>query len=208
MAERRIAELWRLFGDRDPAVRLVGPNLLLRPPARRDEAQWIEIRQRSRAFLEPWEPTWPADATTPAAFRRRLKRFAAEWRAGATYAFFIFDKDDGTLLGGVTLSNVRRGVAQCGSVGYWIGEPHARRGHMSEALQILLNFAFDALGLHRVEAACLPSNLPSRTLLAKNGFVQEGLARRYLRINGMWQDHVCFAVLRTDSRSGAPMSGG
>ena len=134
-----------------------------------------------------------------------MKRFAAEWRDGITYSFLIFDRADGTLYGGITLSNVRRGVAQAGSVGYWIGEPHARRGFMSEALQLLLNFSFETLGLHRVEAACLPSNGPSRGLLEKSGFIQEGLARRYLRINGIWQDHVCYAVLRTDPRPVVPM---
>ncbi|PPR26485.1 MAG: putative ribosomal N-acetyltransferase YdaF [Alphaproteobacteria bacterium MarineAlpha10_Bin3] len=188
-----------------PNVRLTGPTLVLRPPHRRDEGQWIEIREKSREFLEFWEPKWPNDATRPAAFRRRLQRFNAEWREGTTHAFLIFGRENGTLYGGITLSNVRRGVAQCGSVGYWVGEAHARNGVMSEALQLLLNYAFDTLGLHRVEAACLPSNAPSRGLLAKSGFIQEGLARRYLRINGVWQDHVLFAILRADPRPGSPM---
>jgi len=188
-----------------PGIRLTGPNLVLRPPHRRDEKQWTEIREKSRKFLEYWEPKWPRDATKPAAFRRRMQRFNAEWRDGTTYAFLIFNRADGTLYGGITLSNVRRGVAQCCSVGYWVGEPYARNGVMSEALQLLLNYAFDTLGLHRVEAACLPSNAPSRGLLEKSGFVQEGLARRYLRINGVWQDHVFFAILRSDPRPGSPM---
>ena len=188
-----------------PNVRLTGPTLVLRPPHRRDEGQWTEIREKSREFLEFWEPKWPNDATRPAAFRRRLQRFNAEWREGTTHAFLIFGRENGTLYGGITLSNVRRGVAQCGSVGYWVGEAHARNGVMSEALQLLLNYAFDTLGLHRVEAACLPSNAPSRGLLAKSGFIQEGLARRYLRINGVWQDHVFFAILRADPRPGSPM---
>jgi ribosomal-protein-alanine N-acetyltransferase len=188
-----------------PNIRLTGPTLMLRPPHRRDERQWTEIREQSREFLEFWEPKWPQDATKPAAFRRRLHRFNAEWRAGTTHAFLIFSRDTGTLYGGITLSNVRHGVAQCGSVGYWVGAAHARNGVMSEALQLLLNYAFDTLGLHRIEAACLPSNAPSRGLLAKSGFIQEGLARQYLRINGIWQDHVFFAILRADPRPGAPM---
>ncbi len=167
---------------------------------RSDEKQWIDIREESRDFLEFWEPTWPSDATTPAAFRRRLKKFSADWRDGATYAFLIFRREDEALVGGITLSNVRRGVAQSGSVGYWMGKSYARNGHMAESIQLLLDFAFDTLGLHRVEAACLPSNEPSRSLLLKSGFIQEGFARRYLRINGKWQDHVSFAILRTDPR--------
>jgi ribosomal-protein-alanine N-acetyltransferase len=194
-----------LLSPTSPSVRLVGPRIVLRPLQLQDEKQWSEIREASRSFLEHWEPKWPNDATSPAAFRRRLKRFSAEWRDGTTYSFLIFSRADHTLYGGITLSNVRRGVAQAGSVGYWVGAPHARKGVMSEALQLLLSFSFDTLGLHRIEAACLPSNGPSRGLLEKSGFVQEGLARKYLRINGVWQDHVCYAILRTDPRPSVPM---
>jgi len=194
--------MFNLLSNNAPSVQLVGPKVMLRPPLRTDEKQWIAIREESRGFLEFWEPTWPSDATTPAAFRRRLKKFTADWRDGATYAFLIFRRGDEALLGGITLSNVRRGVAQSASVGYWMGKAHARNGYMAEAIQLTLDFSFDTLGLHRVEAACLPSNKPSRNLLMKSGFIQEGFARRYLRINGTWQDHVTFAVLRTDPRSG------
>ncbi len=194
--------MFSLLSGNSPAVRLVGPNVFIRPPARSDEKQWIDIREKSRDFLEVWEPTWPSDATTPAAFRRRLKKFTTDWRDGATYAFLIFRREDEALVGGITLSNVRRGVAQSGSVGYWMGKPYARNGYMAETVQLMLEFAFDTLGLHRVEAACLPSNTPSRNLLLKSGFTQEGFARRYLRINGAWQDHISFAILRTDPRPG------
>lgn len=193
--------MFGLLSGNASAVRLVGQKTVLRPPARSDEKQWIDVREESRDFLEFWEPTWPSDATTPAAFRRRLKKFSSDWRDGATYAFLIFTREDETLVGGITLSNVRRGVAQSGSVGYWMGKRFARNGYMAEAIQLTLEFAFDTLGLHRVEAACLPSNTPSRSLLLKSGFIQEGFARRYLRINGAWQDHVSFAILRTDPRS-------
>jgi ribosomal-protein-alanine N-acetyltransferase len=180
---------------------------MLRPPVRADERQWVEIRKISQDFLVPWEPTWPSDAATPVAFNRRLKRFYAGWREGSTYAFLIVEKKDGTLLGGITLTNVRRGVVQSGSIGYWIGEPHARNGYMSEGVQLMLSFAFDTLRLHRVEAACLPSNQPSRDVLLKAGFVQEGLARRYLRINGEWRDHLTFGILRDDPRPTVPIYG-
>ena len=103
-------------------------------------------------------------------------------------------------MGGVTLSNVRRGVAQAASVGYWIGERFARQGYMTEAVLAVVEFAFEELGLHRVEAACLPENDASRSLLLKVGFRQEGYARQYLRINGKWQDHLLFEMLRDDPR--------
>jgi len=194
--------MFNLLSNYAPTVRLLGSKVFLRPSDRTDEKQWITIREESRDFLEFWEPTWPADATTPAAFRRRLKKFSADWRDGLTYAFLIFRREDEVLLGGITLSNVRRGVSLSASMGYWMGKPHARKGYMSEAIQLSLDFSFDTLGLHRIEAACLPSNTPSRNLLLESGFVQEGFARSYLRINGNWQDHVLYAILRTDSRPG------
>ena len=194
--------MFNLLSNNAPAVRLLGSKVFLRPSDRTDEKQWITIREESREFLEYWEPTWPADATTSAAFRRRLKKFSADWRDGLTYAFLIFRREDEVLVGGITLSNVRRGVSLSASMGYWMGKPHARKGYMAEAIQLSLGFSFDTLGLHRIEAACLPSNTPSRNLLLKSGFVQEGFARSYLRINGTWQDHVCYAILRTDSRPG------
>ncbi len=194
--------MFNLLSNNAPAVRLLGSKVFLRPSDRTDEKQWIIIREESREFLESWEPTWPADATTSAAFRRRLKKFSADWRDGLTYAFLIFRREDEVLVGGITLSNVRRGVSLSASMGYWMGKMHARNGYMAEAIQLSLDFSFDTLGLHRIEAACLPSNTPSRNLLLKSGFVQEGFARSYLRINGTWQDHVCYAILRTDSRPG------
>ena len=194
--------MFNLLSNNAPAVRLLGSKVFLRPSDRTDEKQWIIIREESREFLEYWEPTWPADATTSAAFRRRLKKFSADWRDGLTYAFLIFRREDEVLVGGITLSNVRRGVSLSASMGYWMGKMHARNGYMAEAIQLSLDFSFDTLGLHRIEAACLPSNTPSRNLLLKSGFFQEGFARSYLRINGTWQDHVCYAILRTDSRPG------
>jgi ribosomal-protein-alanine N-acetyltransferase len=153
------------------------------------------LRSESRAFLSPWEPQWARDELTKSAFRRRLKRYAHETRNDTAYAFFVFRRDDDVLLGGCTLSNVRRGVTQCCAIGYWIGERFSRQGYMQGAIHALLPFVFQTLGLHRIEAACLPANEPSKSLLIKTGFKQEGLARRYLQINGDWQDHVLFALL-------------
>lgn len=160
----------------------------------------MDVRRLSRDFLQPWEPAWPPDATEGAAFRRRLRRFLEDWRDGTAYAFFIIDRETEDLLGGITLSNLRRGVTQSGTIGYWMGLPYVRRGHMSEAVHLVLDFAFDTLGLHRVEAACLVHNEASRGLLLKAGFSEEGLARQYLCIDGRWQDHRTFGILRSDPR--------
>jgi len=181
----------------------VGPVLragavYLRYPQQTDYAQWAKIREESRDFLTRWEPTWPADDLTRAAFRRRLKRYANDIREDQAYPFFMFDAENDELLGGATISNIRRGVAQACSLGYWIGISHARKGHMSLAVKALFPFVFDTLKIHRLEAACIPSNEPSKKLLHRAGFNEEGYARKYLKINGMWQDHILFALVEDD----------
>ena len=175
--------------------RIDGRNVYIRPPQDEDWRAWADLRERSRAFLVPWEPTWPADCLTRHAYRRRLRHYAEEWQSGTGYAFFIFSRAEGALRGGVTLTNVRRGVAQTGTLGYWVGAPFARQGVMTEGLGCVIEYAFDHLHLHRLEAACLLRNAASRGVLGKSGFREEGLAPKYLRINGTWEDHVLFALL-------------
>lgn len=182
--------------------RLKHGRVYLRPARQSDWRAWASLRSESRDFLVPWEPSWSSDALSRAAFRRRLRSHEAEWQRGTGYSFLMFRSDDDALIGGVTLSNVRRGVAQGASLGYWVGEPFARQGYMTEGLCAVLDFAFDRLALHRIEAACLPGNRASQGLLLKAGFKEEGYSRQYLRINGRWQDHRLFAVLQDDPRSG------
>jgi ribosomal-protein-alanine N-acetyltransferase len=183
----------------DPATTIVGDGVELRAPTMADYAAWAELRARSREFLTPWEPTWPADDLTRGAFRRRLRRYADDQRADLAYAFLLFRAPDNALLGGLTLANVRRGVAQAATLGYWMGAPYAGQGYMTAALQAVLPFAYGALRLHRVEAACIPTNKASIRLLEKTGFQREGLAREYLCINGVWQDHLLFGRTGTAS---------
>ncbi|WP_247889164.1 GNAT family N-acetyltransferase [Azospirillum brasilense] len=169
-----------------------------RPPLRRRWREWADLRADSRAFLTPWEPTWPADALTRAAFGRRLRRQAQEWRDDQGYSFLVYDRATDRLVGGLGLTNLRRGVAQMATLGYWVGQPYARNGYMAGATRLVLDFAVGQLGLHRVGAACLPTNAPSRGLLEKVGFTHEGYARGYLRIDGVWRDHVLYAILREE----------
>ena len=176
----------------ESGLRVEGEGVWLRPPRAADFAEWRELRAQSRAFLQPWEPTWPADDLSRAAFRRRLMAYARDREAGLAYPFFVFRASDDALTGGITLSNVRRGVAQMGSVGYWCGRPFTRQGLTLGAVRGLCEFAFRTLALHRLEAACIPQNAPSRDLLGKAGFVEEGFAQAYLKINGAWRDHVLF----------------
>jgi ribosomal-protein-alanine N-acetyltransferase len=180
-----------------PAV--AGHGVLLRAPLMSDHAEWAELREDSRDVLVPWEPIWPADDLTRTAFRRRLKRYAEDQRADLAYAFLVFRSSDNALVGGLTVANIRRGVAQAGSLGYWIGKKFARQGLMTAAVRVLIPLAFDSLRLHRLEAACIPNNVASVRLLEKTGFRREGYAREYLCINGVWADHLLFARLRDDT---------
>ncbi len=179
-----------------PAI--TGAGVTLRAPQGSDHAEWAGLRESSRAFLVPWEPTWPPDDLTRGAFRRRLKRYAEDARSDLAYAFLIFRSDDNALVGGLTLANIRRGVAQAGNIGYWVGAPFVRKGYMTAAMRALIPFCFGSLRLHRLEAACIPANTASTRLLEKTGFQREGYARSYLCINGVWQDHLLYARLKDD----------
>jgi ribosomal-protein-alanine N-acetyltransferase len=185
-------------GGQQPVLR--GDEVYLRYPHIPDFHAWSRLRGESRDFLAPWEPVWASDELTKGAYRRRIKRYQKETRLDSAYAFFVFRASDDTLMGGCTLSNVRRGVTQCCALGYWIGGRFARQGYMFDAVKALVPFIFETLGLHRIEAACLATNEPSKSLLTKVGFRQEGVAVRYLQINGEWQDHLLFALLSDEAR--------
>jgi ribosomal-protein-alanine N-acetyltransferase len=188
--------LFRTVDDTLPSI--AGQGVTLRVPQSNDFSEWAGLREVSRDFLTPWEPTWPGDDLTRGAFRRRLKRYNEDLRADLAYAFLIFRNDDNAMVGGLTLANIRRGVAQAGSIGYWVGAPFARHGHMTAAMRALIPFCFGTLRLHRLEAACIPTNAASVGLLEKTGFQREGYARAYLCINGTWQDHLLYARLKDD----------
>ncbi len=190
--------LFGLTRSVSPEPLLRGEGLYLRPATPTDFSSWSRLRAASRAFLEPWEPTWPDDDLTQAAFRRRLRRQDEDIARDEAYAFLIFDQTSDEMVGGITLGGVRRGVSQSGTLGYWMGAPHAGKGRMTRAVAATVEFAFVKLRLHRVEAACIPDNAPSIALLERNGFQREGFARGYLKIDGAWRDHVLFALVESD----------
>lgn len=170
----------------------------LRPLQMPDYAAWAALRDQSRTHLQPFEPEWPADELMRGSFRRRLKHYAREQQEDLGYSFGIFTLAGHQLVGGISLSNVRRGVTQAAQLGYWLGAPHVRKGYMADAVALILNYTFHGLRLHRVEAATLPDNAVSIRVLERNGFVREGYARQYLNINGVWSDHILFACLASD----------
>jgi ribosomal-protein-alanine N-acetyltransferase len=192
---------FRTINFAEPLPSIEGDGVVLRMPQMTDFGEWSALRETSREFLMPWEPTWPNDDLTRSAFRRRIRRYAEDLRSDQGYAFLIARRADDRLVGGVTLANIRRGVAQAGSLGYWMGLPFVRQGYMTAAVRALIPFAFGTLRLHRLEAACIPTNAASITLLERTGFEREGYAREYLCINGTWQDHLLYARLKDAPKS-------
>ena len=178
--------------------KLTGERVFLRPPKRRDALKWQKLRMSSKSFLVPWEPSWDASSCTRRAYLRYFKNSNYLANMDRAYSFLIFKTDDKTLLGGINVGNVRRGVSQSASLGYWIGEKHSRNGYMKEALKLLIPSLFVDLRLNRIEAATLEENIASKNLLKKIGFKKEGVLRKYLKINGIWRDHILYGLLEND----------
>jgi len=192
------------FLRREPPT-LRGGRVMLRGPRLSDYDEWAALRRDSRAFLEPWEPLWAADELERSGWRNRMRRYRAEHAAGAAIAYLIFETAGGRLVGGITIGNIRYGVSQSAQIGYWMGERHAGKGYMQDAIRALISHAFGVMRLHRIEAACIPGNTRSMRVLEKAGFNREGLLRSYLRINGVWQDHYIYGLVTDgprDARSG------
>jgi [ribosomal protein S5]-alanine N-acetyltransferase len=175
-------------------------RMTLRLPAHSDWRAWSALRDASTAFLTPWEPVWAHDHLTRRAFINRVYWAQRAETQGTALPLLLIRRSDAALLGAITLDNIRRGPAQTGTLGYWIGVDFARQGFMREAIKAVVHHAFTALDLSRVEAACLPENTASRGVLEKCGFKYEGVAQSYLQINGRWRNHVLYANLRGDRR--------
>lgn len=173
-----------------------GARVLLRPLGAQDFDQWSEVRTRARDWLVKWEPKnligYPDPVTQPAAFESRCSARDREWQLGMGYGFGIFVNDE--FAGEINMGNVHRGPLQNASVGYWIDEAKAGRGYVPESLVLMLRFAFEDLNLHRVQIPIVPRNAPSRRVVEKLGIRNEGTAVRYLEINGVWEDHVQYAI--------------
>jgi [ribosomal protein S5]-alanine N-acetyltransferase len=181
-------------------VRVETERMTLRLPEHADWRQWSDLRQASAEFLVKWEPVWSNDHLTRRSFTNRVYWAQRAEAQGTALPMVLIRREDNQLLGALTLDNIRRGPAQAGTLGYWIGQPFARHGYMREAILALTHHAFTRMDLSRMEAACLPENAASRGVLEKCGFKYEGVAQSYLQINGRWRNHVLYANLRGDRR--------
>ena len=191
--------VFRFLSRQPESPELYGDHILLRLPRYQDYAAWYALRSESRAFLQPWEPSWRHDELTESAFRARVIRNSQEFSSGLAVPLFMFQREDKALLGGITIGYIRRGAAQSCMVGYWMGERHAAKGHMFAAVQLVVPYIFSGLQLHRIEAACIPENWKSIRLLEKAGFEREGVLRKYLKINGEWCDHILYSLIEGDT---------
>ncbi|MFN2608723.1 MAG: GNAT family N-acetyltransferase [Acidimicrobiales bacterium] len=175
---------------------LRGRRVLLRPLASTDFREWREVRRRNVGWLLKWEPAPPPgnpdDTSDLAAFGARCGARQREWQLGTGYGFGIFV--DGHLAGEINVSGVQRGPFQNAYIGYWIDQARAGQGYVPEALITVARFAFEDLRLHRLQVAIIPRNRASRRVVEKLGLRDEGVAVRYLAINGVWEDHIRFAL--------------
>lgn len=181
-------------------VRIETERMTLRLPQHGDFRAWTTLRDQSTPFLTPWEPVWAADHLSRKAFTNRIYWANRSTSQGTALPLLLIRREDAALLGAITLDNIRRGPSQAGTLGYWMGQAHARQGYMREAILSVVHHAFTVMDLSRVEAACLPENAASRGVLEKCGFKYEGVAQSYLQIAGRWRNHVLYANLRGDRR--------
>lgn len=177
---------------------LEGKRVYLRSPEYRDWEKWSYTRRENMSHLKPWEPTWPSNDLERNSFLRRIKVYEKLISNDEAYPFLIFDIKTEELIGELNINNVQRGVLQSCSIGYWISRDKIGLGFMSESINLVKNFIFNELNLHRIEAACLESNVSSLNVLKNNDFHFEGIARKYLKINGKWQNHLIYSCLETE----------
>ena len=181
---------------RNAPLQLTGRRVTLRPLTVDDFEQWREVRRRCADWLVKWEPArlegYPDPVEDRRTFAARCGARERERQMGTGYGFGIFVGD--RFRGEMNLSGIQRGPFQNGFVGYWIDEAVAGQGYTPEACAVVLRFCFEDLGLHRIQISIIPRNAPSRRVVAKLGIREEGIAVRFLEINGVWEDHVCYAV--------------
>jgi [ribosomal protein S5]-alanine N-acetyltransferase len=175
---------------------LKGRRITLRPLTVSDFPQWQEVRRRSHDWLVPWEPRRPPGSPdvvdSRSAFAARCRARERERQLGTGYGFGIFVGP--RLCGEINVNGVQRGPFQSAYVGYWIDEACAGRGYVPEAVVVLARHAFEDLSLHRLQIAIIPRNAASRRVVDKLGIRDEGVAVRYLEINGRWEDHIRYAI--------------
>ena len=178
------------------STRLLGSQCILRPPGTSDIPGFRRLLMNNFEHLRPWSPAAPkgSDPSSFVDLTRAITAQRSAWRDDRSYAFLIEQRGNSALLGRVVLSDVVRGAAQHAALGYWVDHQYQSRGLATEAVNLVLAFAFQTIGLHRIYAAIMPNNLASCRVIQKTGFHAEGLAKGYLQIANTWEDHLMFAL--------------
>lgn len=180
--------------ENNPSIHLDGRSVYVRFPKPGDWSAWAQRRSYNQDDLKPLEPVWPEGALTKDFFHRRLQRQYNNWRNDKGCSLLIFMKENDNLIGGININHITRGASQFASLGYWLDKDHQGHGYMTEALKLVIEFSFTELKLHRLNAGCLLDNDKSVNLLKRCGFTEEGIAKKYLKINNLWQDHRLFGL--------------
>ena len=174
---------------------IFGKQVILKKPIKDNWKEWAELRQRSRDFLQPWEPRWPKNFLTKDSYNLFVSQSETALIKKQIYNFFIFHKKNKKLMGGISLTNYKSEGYKSITIGYWMGKEYSGKGYMKDTLDVISNFCFDELNLNRIEAACIPKNIKSKKVLISTGFKIEGYAQKYLSINGKLEDHILLAKI-------------
>jgi [ribosomal protein S5]-alanine N-acetyltransferase len=182
-------------------TRLLTPRLVLRPPRTNDVGEIRRLLRHNHEHLKPWNPAPPPgdDLTSITEVSKTVLRQRREWKRGSSFVFMVALRDEpARFIGKIALNGVMRGAMYGAYLGYWMDVEQQGKGMVTEAIAAVLDFAFGAAGLHRVQAAIMPRNGRSLRVVEKLGFRREGYAERYLQIAGHWEDHILFAKTREE----------
>ncbi|WP_339208487.1 GNAT family protein [Paenibacillus sp. FSL K6-3182] len=175
-----------------------GEKIYLSPLEIKDTEELLAIRRRNFQFFQPFEPIRPEHYFT---IEEQKKMIESSLQAAANdqgFVFGVFLNESNKLIGRIELSGIARGPFQNAYLGYFLDQEHNGKGYATEAVSLCVKFAFDQIGLHRIQAGVMPRNLPSVRVLTKAGFRFEGLSTKYLKINGVWEDHAIYAIITED----------
>ncbi len=190
--------MYNIFSLKKKKRELIGEKVFLKTPVKENWSEWAKLRQKSKNFLQPWEPKWPKNFLTQESFSIFINMVEIALRNKTAYNFFIFNKKNNHLMGGISLNVFKSEGYKSITIGYWMGQDYAGKGYMKDSLKVVCDFCFNDLNFYRIEAACLPKNITSKKVLLNAGFEIEGYAKKYLKINGSLEDHLLLAKIKKD----------
>ena len=196
---KRLKKIAYAFRGYFPHNYIESDRIIIRHPRRRDWKSWVNLRKESYKFLCKWEPYWDIEHCNRSNYMKQLRLQRSKAVYDQAYSFLCFKNDNKELIGGINISNIQRSVMQTCNIGYWLGESHIKKGYMEESMRSIIPYIFKNLKIHRIQAFTLDNNTSSRNLLEKLNFKNEGVLRKAMKINNVWEDHLLFALLNSDN---------